>query len=93
MLKGDLCGTSVPAILAELADGVASGCLHVDDGVQESKVFLRGGRVYAVVVPGRRPQLGARLVSSGALAPEALGDALEAPCAGCKQALAWTSRF
>jgi hypothetical protein len=29
-------------------------------------------------VPGRRPQLGAKLVSSGALAPEALADALQA---------------
>ncbi len=78
MLKGDLSTTTLPQILSDLAGGVASGCLHVDDGVEESKVYLRGGRVYAVAVPGRRPQLGARLVSSGALGPEALAEALEA---------------
>ncbi|MDP3712976.1 MAG: DUF4388 domain-containing protein [Mycobacteriales bacterium] len=78
VLKGDLATTPLPQVLTDLAAGVASGCLHVDDGVEESKVFLRGGRVYAVSVPGRRPQLGARLVSSGALGPEALAEALEA---------------
>ena len=79
MLKGDLVTTPLPEVLRQLADGVASGCLHVLDGVDESaKVFLRGGQVYAVQVPGRRPQLGARLVSSGSLGPEALSEALEA---------------
>ena len=79
MLKGDLVTTPLPEVLRQLADGVASGCLHVVDGVDESaKVFLRGGQVYSVQVPGRRPQLGARLVSSGSLGPEALSEALEA---------------
>ncbi|MCU1623104.1 MAG: hypothetical protein JWL79_1949 [Frankiales bacterium] len=79
MLKGDLVTTPLPAVLRQLADGVVSGCLHVDDGVGgTAKVFLRGGQVYSVQVPGRRPQLGARLVSSGALGPEALAEALEA---------------
>src|SRR3954453_21850413 len=79
VLKGDLVTTPLPAVLRQLADGVVSGCLHVDDGVgEEAKVFLRGGQVYSVQVPGRRPLLGARLVSSGALAPEALAEALEA---------------
>src|SRR4051812_14298643 len=79
VLKGDLVTTPLPAVLRQLADGVVSGCLHVDDGVgEEAKVFLRGGQVYSVQVPGSRPQLGARLVSSGALAPEALAEALEA---------------
>ena len=79
MLKGDLVTTPLPAVLRQLADGVASGCLHVDDGSGgEAKVFLRGGLVYSVQVAGRRPQLGARLVSSGALGPEALAEALEA---------------
>ena len=47
----------------QLADGLATGCLHVidPDGV-DAKVYLRGGNIYAVVVPGERPQLGARLV-------------------------------
>ncbi|MCU1602793.1 MAG: hypothetical protein JWO22_3502, partial [Frankiales bacterium] len=79
MLKGDLVTTPLPAVLRQLADGVVSGCLHVEDGVgSQAKVYLRGGHVYAVQVPGRRPQLGARLVSSGALGPEALAEALEA---------------
>ena len=79
MLKGDLAGTPLPALLEQLADGAATGCLHVLDPVgDEAKVYLRGGRVYAVVAPGLRPQLGARLVSSGDLAPEALAEALEA---------------
>ena len=79
MLKGDLASTPLQGILRELADGVATGCLHVVDPASETaKIFLRGGRVYAVNAPGRRPQLGLRLVSSGALSPEALAEALEA---------------
>src|SRR3954470_1342618 len=79
VLKGDLAGTPLPDLLEQLAEGVATGCLHVvDPAGEEAKVFLRGGCVYAVVVPGHRPQLGARLVSSGDLAPEALAEALEA---------------
>ncbi|MBC7678648.1 MAG: DUF4388 domain-containing protein, partial [Pseudorhodobacter sp.] len=79
MLKGDLASTAVPEVLRQLADGAATGCLHVQDPVgEQARVYLRGGLVYAVTAPGRRPQLGARLVSSGALAPEALAEALEA---------------
>ncbi len=79
MLKGDLVSAPLPAVLRQLADGAASGCLHVSDGVGEAaKVYVRGGQVYAVQVPGWCPQLGARLVSSGSLAPEALSEALEA---------------
>jgi hypothetical protein len=47
-------------------------------GGEAAQVYLRGGGVYAVVAPGKRPELGDRLVTSGALAPEALGEALEA---------------
>src|SRR3954469_11431089 len=79
VLKGDLASTSLPALLDQFADGAATGCLHiVDPAGDEAKVYLRGGRVYSVVAPGHRPQLGARLVSSGELAPEALAEALEA---------------
>ncbi|MDB5478873.1 MAG: hypothetical protein JWM96_1368 [Alphaproteobacteria bacterium] len=83
MLKGDLAATPLPQVLRQLADGGATGCLHlVDDsresGQDEGKVYLRNGRVYAVTVPGTRPTLGARLVTSGALGPEALAEALEA---------------
>ena len=79
MLKGDLREAGLPVVLAQLADGAASGCLHVTDPVDDrAKVYLRAGRVYAMAVPGDRPQLGSRLVSSGALGPEALAEALEA---------------
>ena len=79
MLKGELATTSVDAILRQLGDGVASGCLHIADGDGDAaKVYLRGGQIYAVQLPGRLTQLGARLVSSGALGPEGLAEALEA---------------
>ena len=59
MLKGDLVTTPLPEVLAQLADGAATGCLHVTDGLDDtSKLYLRGGRLYAVTVPGDRPQLG-----------------------------------
>ena len=79
MLKGDLTSTPLSDVLRQLADGAATGCLNIADAAGETaKVYLRGGRVYAVIAPGKRPQLGARLVSSGALGPEALAEAQEA---------------
>lgn len=79
VLRGVLREVGLPAVLAQLADGGSSGCLHVEDPVgEQAKVFLRAGRVHSVTYPGRTPQLGARLVSSGDLAPEALADALQA---------------
>ena len=83
MLKGDLATSPLPEVLRQLAAGGATGCLHVVDpsrepDADEAQVYLRSGRVYAVVVPGARPTLGARLVTSGALGPEALAEALEA---------------
>jgi hypothetical protein len=79
VLQGDLASTPLPDVLRMLADGAATGCLHVVDPTGEAaRVYLRGGGVYAVVAPGKRPELGDRLVTSGALAPEALGEALEA---------------
>src|SRR3954454_2258036 len=79
MLKGDLTATPLAPLLLQLADESATGCLHISDAEgDEALVFFKVGLVYAVSVPGRRPQLGAKLVSSGALAPEALADALEA---------------
>src|SRR4051812_16993918 len=79
MLKGDLAGTPIEAVLSSLAEEAVTGCLHVSDlDGDEALVFLKNGLVYAVSVPGRRPQLGARLISSGSLAPEGLADALEA---------------
>ena len=79
MLKGDLSATTVATVLRQLADGEATGCLHVvDPAGGTAKAYLRGGRVYSVLVPGSRPMLGSRLMSSGALGPEALAEALEA---------------
>src|SRR4051794_40227857 len=79
MLKGDLTATPLAPLLLQLADESATGCLHISDAEgDEALIYFKSGLVYAVSVPGRRPQLGAKLVSSGALAPEALADALEA---------------
>jgi hypothetical protein len=78
MLKGDLTSTPLAPLLLELADDAATGCLHIDDGADEALVYFKNGLIYSVSVPGTRPQLGAKLVSSGALAPEALAEALEA---------------
>jgi hypothetical protein len=79
MLKGDLTSTPLAPLLVQLAGESATGCLHISDAEgDEALIYFKAGQVYAVSVPGRRPQLGAKLVSSGALAPEALADALEA---------------
>jgi hypothetical protein len=79
MLKGDLSATPLAPLMLELASDEATGCLHIYDLVQdEALVYFKAGLVYSVSVPGTRPQLGAKLVSSGALAPEALSEALEA---------------
>jgi hypothetical protein len=79
VLKGDLATTPLADVLTTLAAEGATGCLHVvDDEGEESAVYLKNGLVYSAYVPGRRPQLGARLVSSGALGPEALEEALDA---------------
>jgi hypothetical protein len=68
----------IDAPLLELAAQQATGCLVVtDDAGEEALVWLRDGDIYAVSVPGRRPLLGVRLVSSGVLNPEALAEALE----------------
>jgi len=65
-------------LLVELAAQDATGCLTVvhPDG-EEAKVWFRDGLVYSCAVPGRRPLLGVRLLSSGLLTPEGLADALD----------------
>src|SRR3954447_24573453 len=79
MLKGDLTSTPLVPLLLQLAEDDTTGCLHIADvDGEEALIYFKNGLVYAVSVPGRRPQLGAKLISSGALAPEALADALEA---------------
>jgi DNA segregation ATPase FtsK/SpoIIIE-like protein len=79
MLKGDLVSTPLAPLLLELAEDTANGCLVILEGSgDEAEIYFKNGLVYSVFVPGSRPQLGAKLVSSGALAPEALSEALEA---------------
>ncbi|CAB4932177.1 unannotated protein [freshwater metagenome] len=66
------------SLLLEMASQQATGCLTLTEPEgDESTVWFRDGEVYSVSVPGRRPLLGVRLVSSGALSPEALAEALE----------------
>jgi hypothetical protein len=79
VLKGDLATTSLPAVLRSLADSAATGCLRIQNRIDEdARVYLRGGDVYAVVLPGRPPRLGARLVASGELDRGDLAEASEA---------------
>ena len=79
MLDGDLLTNQVEQVLLDLGAQQATGCLTVlDAAAEEAEVYLKEGLVYSVFVPGRRPLLGFRLVSSGDLAPEALAEALEA---------------
>jgi hypothetical protein len=79
MLKGDLTSTPLAHLLRDLAGDSATGCLHVTNPAgDEALIYFKTGLIYSVSVPGTRPQLGAKLVSSGALAPEALAEALEA---------------
>ncbi|MGH8971541.1 MAG: DUF4388 domain-containing protein, partial [Actinomycetes bacterium] len=75
--SGLLTGT-LETVLHDLAGDAATGCLLVrDQEGEEAEVYLRDGEIYAVSVPGRRTMLGVRLMSRGALTPEALSEALE----------------
>jgi hypothetical protein len=70
--------TSVASLLTPLADDQATGCLvlvHPDRS--RSEVWFKDGLVYSASSPGRRPALGARLMSGGQLTPEALAEALD----------------
>ncbi len=74
----NLLTASLEDLLLDLATQQATGCLTVvDPDGEEAQVWMRDGYIYSVSVPGRRALLGARLLSSGNLAPEALGEALE----------------
>ena len=77
-VDGLLTSASLEEVLRDLSRQSATGCLVVRDPAgDDAEVFLKDGKVYAVAVPGRRAMLGARLMSSGALSPDALADALE----------------
>ena len=78
MPEGALLTGTVETVLHDLASQRATGCVYVrDQEGDEAEVYLRDGLVYAVMVPGRRTMLGVRLMSRGALTPEALAEALE----------------
>jgi hypothetical protein len=78
VLKGDLTTTPLPAVLRSLAADAVTGCLRVEGEDGDARVYLRSGKVYAVVLPGRPPRLGASLVASGELSPADLAEASEA---------------
>ena len=70
--------TPIETLLLDLATQEATGSLTITDPHSDvATVWLRDGRLYTVSVPGRRALLGVRLVSSGVLTSQALGEALE----------------
>ena len=78
MLDSDLLTSPLEQVLLDLGAQGSTGCLYVTDvNGEDAEVYLRDGLVYSVFVPGRRPLLGSRLMSSGSLAPETLAEALE----------------
>ncbi|MHB8451533.1 MAG: DUF4388 domain-containing protein, partial [Mycobacteriales bacterium] len=79
MLRGDLTASSLAEVLHTCAQDGVTGCLKIrGNAPDEALVYFRDGSIYAASAPGPRPLLGVRLVSSNALAPEALEEALEA---------------
>ncbi len=65
-------------IILGFAAQEASGCLTISNASgDEGLVWFRDGQVYAASVPGRRPLLGVRLVTAGAISPDQLNAALE----------------
>ncbi|HVY09144.1 MAG TPA: DUF4388 domain-containing protein [Mycobacteriales bacterium] len=79
MLKGDLTATSLATVLRDLADTGATGSLVLNhpDG-DEAQILMRSGLVCGLITTNQQSDLGAKLVSSGELAPEALSEALDA---------------
>lgn len=68
----------IEGVLLDLAAERATGCLQVGHPTgDEALVFLQDGLVYAAFVPGPRPLLGARLISSGVIDADSLARALE----------------
>jgi hypothetical protein len=63
-------------ILRDLGQSGATGVLEINHPHDEmSHVWVRGGRIYAMQVPGYRPALGIRLLSGGLVSPEQLSAA------------------
>lgn len=94
MLRGELADEPLAIVLERLGSERATGSLRMRRPIvgptpttalpeassvtEEAAVFLRDGAVYGVTMPPPRPLLGVRLVSSGAVAPESLDEALQA---------------
>ncbi len=73
-----LAGATLESTLRDLGSDGSTGCLVIRDADQdEAEIYLRDGAIYAIASSGRSATLGARLMSSGALSPDALADALE----------------
>jgi hypothetical protein len=63
-------------LLRELSHRGSSGVLEIEHpGGEVSRVWVRGGGIYAMQVPGYRPALGIRLLSGGLVSPEQLSAA------------------
>ncbi|MDH4159912.1 MAG: hypothetical protein OEV62_06620, partial [Actinomycetota bacterium] len=78
MRQTQVLASPLEKILVDLGEAAATGCLTVTDSAgDQAEVYFRDGAIYSVFVPGRRAQLGARLIASGDLSPEALSDALD----------------
>lgn len=76
VLAGDLATTPLPQVLRRLADGAATGGLHLIHPAGDSAaVFLRGGQICTVRLPGTAAPLGTRLVTAGRVSSEALAHA------------------
>jgi len=68
----------VEGVLLDLAGQRATGCLQVRDPAgEEALIFLQDGLIYTAFVPGPRPLLGTRLISSGKIDADSLARALE----------------
>ena len=66
-------------LLRDLGQSGANGVLEIAHPAGEmSHVWVRGGRIYAMQVPGYRPALGIRLLSGGLVSPEQLSAAAAA---------------
>ncbi len=66
------------ALLHRLSHDEATGAIVVPaTPAGQARVWLRIGAVVAADVPGRRPDLGLRMVSAGVLSPQALESALD----------------
>ena len=78
MPEGALLTGTVESVLLDLAGQAATGaCTCATRRATRPRSTCATGVVYAVMVPGRRTMLGVRLMSRGALTPEALAEALE----------------